>query len=90
LDDYYHEAGLQLDRQKLGLEAAKMAQAQRNADRSYQLELLKNGIGIDPKTGKFVAIRLPGQEYVQPVDQRQIDKNVKNKADALGHYGELF
>jgi hypothetical protein len=35
LDDYYKEAGLQLDRQKLGLEGARIAQARRNADRSF-------------------------------------------------------
>lgn len=64
-------------RQQLNLQYQKMAQDQANANRSYQLELAKLGLKDQAN-------------YVQPMEQRQIDKNVTSRAEALNNYQQLF
>lgn len=66
--------------QQLALQVKKMQQDQANANRNYLLEIAK-------MQGK-----LPGQvdDYVQPMEQRQIDKNVTSRTDALNNYQTMF
>lgn len=74
--------------QRRAIEYAKMRQSQQNADRSFMLEALKAGLNFDDR-GNLVA---QGQEggIIQPVDQRQIDRDNKVRNDLFTNYAQYF
>lgn len=91
LSDWYNEQKLGIENRKLGLEGQRLIQSQRNADRSFALEMAKAGVSIDPRTGRLVKLSPEMMDgYPQPVEQRQIDKQVHGRAEALADYRNVF
>lgn len=82
-DNYFKKADL-------GYKYQSLAQNQRNADRQFMLELAKSGLSFDPNTGNFIKSPSIENTYEQPIGQRQLDKQVTARADALQNHRQLF